>query len=277
MASEAVAASAAGERPAIPGRPGRARVRSAVRAGARRTAISVALLLLAAGPGAVRADEKPAPDPDAPGLSLSDRSAALLDRIRAEQARLSSLEADFFQRRESEFLAEPEDSRGTFAYSAPDLVRWDYLEPTPVSMVIHDNEMLTWYKDLGKAERLKVGRVSSQVFRYLNASGSLESLMKYFFITTTFPPESTEPYQLELAPRYARIKKRLAGMTLWIDRAFYLPIRVRYVEVNGDVTEYRFEKLKRNGAIPAARFDLALPPGIEVKTIDLDRSGKAEP
>lgn len=240
-------------------------------------AAAVATLLFGVGSGTGFGADKPMPDPDAAGLSLSERSAALLDRIRVEQARLTTLEAEFVQRRESEFLAEPEDSRGTFAYRAPDLVRWDYLEPKPVSMVIHDNEMLTWYKDLGKAERLKVGRVSSQVFRYLNASGSLESLMKYFFVTTSFPKESSEPYQIELAPRYARIKKRLAGMTMWIGRDFFLPVRVRYVEVNGDVTEYRFEKLKRNGAIPPARFDLALPPGVEVKTIDLDRSGKAEP
>jgi outer membrane lipoprotein-sorting protein len=144
-------------------------------------------------------------------------------------------------------------------------------------MVIRDNEMLTWYKDLGKAERLKVGRVSSQVFRYLNASGSLESLMKYFAVTVAFPKEPGDSYRLELAPRYARIKKRLSSMTLWIDPALYLPVQVRYVEPNGDLTEYRFANLKRNGTIPASRFELELPQGIEIKVIDLDRGGSAEP
>lgn len=252
----------------------------------RRTVVSrrlhhhfLLLLALALAPAGVAlpAAAGPLPDPDAPGLSVSDRSRLLLERIRGEQERLVSLEAEFVQQRESEFLAAPEESRGRFAYLAPDLVRWDYDEPKPVSMVIRDNEMLTWYKDLGKAERLKVGKVSSQVFRYLNASGSLESLMKYFAVTVSFPKLPTEPYRLELAPRYARIKKRLAGMSLRIDRALFLPIGVRYVESNGDVTEYRFEKLRRNGAVAAGRFDLALPPGVEVRTIDLDRSGKAEP
>jgi len=227
--------------------------------------------------GLAPANEKPLPDPDVPGLSLADRSAALIDRIQLEQKRLTALEADFTQLRESEFLAAPEESRGAFAYSAPDLVRWDYLAPKPVSMVIRDNEMLTWYKDLGKAERLKVGRVSSQVFRYLNASGSLESLMKYFAVTIAFPKEPAEPFRLDLAPRYARIKKRLSAMSLWIDRALYLPVRVRYVEPNGDSTEYRFANLKRNGDIQASRFELELPKGTEIRVIDLDRGGPAEP
>lgn len=234
-------------------------------------ALSAGVCLAAKGP------EKPPPDPDAAGLSLTQRSEALLDRIQYEQKRLESLEADFVQSRESEFLAEPEDSRGTFTYSAPDLVRWDYLEPKPMSLVIHENEMVTWYKDLGRAERVKVGRVSSQVFRYLNASGSLESLMKYFAVTIAFPPGAAEPYRLELQPRYARIKKRLAAMTLWIDRQHFLPVRVRYVESNGDKTEYRFEHMKRNGPIAKERFELELPPGVEVKLIDLDRGRPTEP
>ena len=70
-------------------------------------------------------------------------------------------------------------------------MRWEYLAPKPVSLVIRDDEMLTWYRDLGKAEQVKVGRASSQVFRYLNASGSLETLMKYFAVTFAFPPAAT--------------------------------------------------------------------------------------
>ena len=40
-------------------------------------------------------------------------------------------------------------------------------------------------------------------------------------------------------------------MSLWIDRELFLPVRVRYVEANGDTTEYRFDHLRRNGEIPA--------------------------
>lgn len=246
-------------------------------------ALSPALSLVLASvlaSSAARAAEEKVPDPEAPGLTLAQRPAVLLDRIRFEQERLRTLEADFVQYRVSEFLTAPEESRGTFAYSAPDLVRWDYESPKPVSLVIREDEMLTWYRDLGKAEKVKVGRASSQVFRYLNASGSLDTLMKYFAVTFAFPAAApggtTEPYRLDLAPRFSRIRKRLAAMSLWIDRKLFLPVRVRYVEVNGDTTEYRFDRLRLNGVIPPERFELAIPKEVEIRVVDLDR-GRSGP
>lgn len=249
---------------------------------ARRSAPVAALVALGwmlAPPAAPGAEAK-IPDPQLPGLTLAQRSDALVERIRLEQKHLRTLEADFLQYRVSEFLTAPEESKGAFAYSAPDLVRWDYLAPKPVSLVIREDEMLTWYKDLGKAERVKVGRASSQVFRYLNASGSLDTLMKYFAVTFVFPPASAaaaEPYRLDLAPRFARIRKRLAAMSLWIDRKLYLPVRVRYVEANGDTTEYRFDHLRLNGEIPPERFELAIPQEVEIHVVDLDRGRDAKP
>ncbi len=238
-------------------------------------AAALALLLAPAAGAAARPAAAP-PDPEAPGLTTSARLSGLIARVKWEQERLETLEADFVQERSSEFLAHPEVSRGRFSYSSPDRVRWEYLDPTPISMVIHGDEMVTWFRDLGRAEKVKVGRVSSQVFRYLNATGSLESLMGYFAVSFA-PPAAAEPYRLELAPRYARIAKRLAAMTLWVDRRLYLPVRVRYVEPNGDTTDYRFENLSPNRPIPRERFELALPEGVPVKVVDLDKGRVSAP
>jgi outer membrane lipoprotein-sorting protein len=227
------------------------------------------LLLLAlstalAGVPAV-ADE---PDPSAPGLSGRQRLEALVERIRAAQEGLVTLEAEFVQERSSEFLAEPERSTGTFSYRAPDRVRWEYLAPRPISLVIDGDTMTTWFHDLGRAERLRVGRVSSQVFQYLNASGSLDKLLDYFTLTLT-PPRPGAPWRVELDPRYPRVAKRLRSMTLWIDPERFLPTRVRYVEANGDTTEYSLENLRPNGEIPADRFSLELPRDVEVREVSV--------
>jgi outer membrane lipoprotein carrier protein len=227
-----------------------------------------ALLLAAALLPATAAAAGPPPDPEQPGLSATRRLQTLLERVKYEQKKLETLEADFRQEKSSEFLAAPETSTGTFAYSRPDRVRWEYAAPKPISLVIDGDQMTTWYRDLGRAERVKVGRVSNQVFQYLNASGSLESLLTYFSVTYAPPPPGVA-YELQLRPRYARIAKRLTSMTLWVDRALYLPVRVRYVEPSGDTTEYRLDNLRANGGIPDERFRLALPPEVEVREIDL--------
>jgi outer membrane lipoprotein carrier protein len=236
----------------------------------------LALVLVAAGSAAFAAapagrPPAAAPDPAAPGLAGRARLEALVERVKHEQKRVATLEARFVQRQESSMLLEPEESTGTFSYSAPDRVRWEYTAPNPISVVIAGEEMTTWYRDLGRAEQLAIGRYSSQVFKYLGASGSLETLLDYFTVTARFPQQPNEPYQLVLKPRYERIAKRLDSMTLWIDAERFLPVRLRYVAADGDVTEYRFEDLVINGEMPAERFELKLSDGVAVRRVDLGR------
>lgn len=219
------------------------------------------LCLLLSVPGLARAAESP--DPRARGLSPNQRLEALVERVRTAQAGLDTLEAHFVQTRDSELLVDAQEARGTLSYRAPDRVRWEFQTPDPISILVTDEEMTTWYRDLGRAERLGVGRASARVFEYLGATGSVDRLLEYFRVSLTLP-KGDDPYRLDLAPKYRRIEKRLAGMSLWIDPESFLPIRLRYEEPGGDVTDYRFEDLAINRPIPEDRFVLELPDDVDV-------------
>lgn len=210
------------------------------------------------------------PDPSDTSLSGAQRVEALIERVKLEQGKVDSLQADFVQRQESSMLLEPDVALGTFSYVAPDSVRWEYTEPKPISVVIDGEEMVTWYKDLQRAERLRVGRYSNQVLKYLGASGSFDTLIEYFRVNVRFP-QAGEPYRVELTPRYERIARRLSSMTVWVDPQRYLPVRMRYETADGDVTEYEFKDLQVNPVIPRDRFDLDLPSDVEVREVSLDR------
>lgn len=229
----------------------------------------LALLLILASLALPAAAQQKLPDPTAPGLDGNQRLKALVERVKAEQRQLKTLEARFVQTQESSLLVEPETSRGVFYYAAPDRVRWEYTSPSPISVVIKGSEMTTWYHDLKRADLVKIGRYSNQVFKYLGASGNMGTLTEYFTVRMTTPGKKGTPFRLELIPRFSRISKRLKSMSLWIDDQTYLPVRLRYQEADGDVTEYRFEDLKRNTRIPEERFVLKLPKGVETRVIDL--------
>jgi outer membrane lipoprotein carrier protein len=237
-------------------------------------ALALAVLPVAASASPDGGDAE-TPDPEAADLTLLQRLDALVERVQIEQRNVETLEAEFVQEKSSEFLAATEVSSGTVSYASPDSVRWEYRSPKPISLVIRNDEMLTWYRDVGRAERVKVGRLSSQVLRYMNASGSLEALMGHFRATAAFPKDDREPFRIDLKPRFARVAKRLSSMTLWIDRSLYLPIRVRYQEPSGDVTEYRLEQVRVNEPVAAQRFELDLPVDVEVREIDLE-GGRAD-
>jgi outer membrane lipoprotein-sorting protein len=216
------------------------------------------------------------PDPSAPGLSGTQRLQALLDRVRIEQQKLKTLEARFVQHQESSMLAAPEESKGVFSYAAPDRVRWEYQQPSPITVVIQGDQMTTWYRDLRRADLVKVGRYSNQVLKYLGASGDMQTLLDYFTVKLSMPVKKGDPYRMALVPRYARISKRLKAMTLWIDSGSYFPTRMEYVEADGDTTSYEFLDLKRNAPIPSDRFVLKLPKEVQTRVIDLGPGDKAK-
>lgn len=232
-------------------------------------AVAVAAFLLIPAAGATDL-----PDPDDKSLSGGERVEALMERVRLAQKDIETLQAVFVQRQESSMLLEPEVSEGTFSYVAPESVRWEYSRPKPISVVIDGQVMTTWYRDLERAERLKVGRYSNQVLKYLGASGSLDALMEYFRVKVRFPAADAagEPYRIDLTPRYDRVARRLKSMTVWIDREQFLPVALRYEAADGDVTEYEFRDMKLNAKIPDEYFELEMPSDVEVREVDLDRS-----
>lgn len=210
------------------------------------------------------------PDPRRPGLAPSERLGALLDRMQLEQRTVETLEAEFTQVKQSQFLLAPAESSGLFSYAAPDRVRWEHRTPSPVSLLIRDGEMVTWYHDLEKVERIEVGRHSQRVLEYLGATHSVDELLKYFKVRLELTRDESLPYRLELTPRFGRIAKRLEQMVVWVDPELFLLSRMRLVEPDGDVTEYRFRRMRVNAGLPADRFELDLPRGVVVETLDFE-------
>lgn len=240
----------------------------------RITLLLAAMLASGASVAYAASTAKTLPDPRDPKLKGMERLDTLIERIKLEQAKMKTLEAKFVQKQESSLLAEAQTSTGVLSYAAPDKVRWEYLTPNPISVVIAGEKMTTWYHDLKRAETLKVGRYSAQVFKYLGASGSMKTLLDYFNAALTTPGSAGKPYRLDLTPRYSRIAKRMKKMTLWIDEQRFLPTKIEVVEGDGDTIQYELLDIKVNAAIPADRFQLNLPPSVTTKVLDLDRGAK---
>lgn len=235
----------------------------------KRTSITPSALLLAAllwPPVAFAAEDRNPYD-----VAPAERLDVLVERMRLEQESLETLEAAFVQRKESALLLEPGEAQGVFYYAAPDKVRWEYDDPTSISLLITGDHMTTWYRDLQQVEEVEVGHHSQRVLEYLGAGSSLATLIDYFDVRLTLPDDRAKPLRLDLEPRYERIARRLKGMDIWVDPVTYLPVRLRYVEADGDVTDYEFSDFRVNREIAAERFEFELPDGVQVRTIDLNR------
>lgn len=226
--------------------------------------------MLILSPTLIAASGDDLPDPRSPDLGPEQRFDALAERIHHAQSELRSLEARFVQRKESDLLLEPEVSEGTFVFVAPDRVRWDFTVPAETTVVVRGQEMLTWYRDLGRAERVHVGSQADRMLQLLGPGSSLAALQRYFSVSAAFPKDVEAPYRLELKPRISRMGKRIRKITLHVDPQLFVPVRVSYEEPGGQTTELHFEDLQVNGEIEDERFKPVLPDDVEVKTIDLE-------
>jgi outer membrane lipoprotein carrier protein len=236
----------------------------------RNFAPLVLVLVALAAPSGADADAELA-DPRDPTLAPSERMAALIARVRASHDRVSTMEAVFSQRKESEMLAAATEASGVFSYAAPDRVRWEYLEPDPISLLITGDEMTMWFRDLGRAEVGDVGGQAQKVVELMGASTSLDTLLEYFSVTLEVPEADTDPFRLLLEPRFKRVEKRVRELTIWVDAVRYLPFRLRFVEGDGDVTEYDFTELRINEDLPEGRFALDLPPEVKIEALRLSQ------
>ena len=226
-------------------------------------ALLLALLSAALAPASLEGQGDPRQAP------AGERMETLLERLREAQGALDSLRAGFEQRKESPLLLEPEVSRGTFYLLAPERVRWDYEEPSPVTVVLADRTLLTWYRDLGQAERLPLGRGGERMFQMLGSAHSVDRLTEAFRLSAAFPGDAAEPVRLDLEPRSARLKRRLESMQIWFAAETYLPVRIRYREAGGASTDIRFLDPEPGAEVPPELFSPELPPEVEVREIEL--------
>ncbi len=160
-------------------------------------------------------------------------------------------------------------AEGTFAYASPDKVRWDYVAPTPVVMLIAEGRLTTWYPEVTKAETLEVTRFQDRIFKYMGAGSALDELSSFFNFRFTEKKQS-DSYRLDLSPKTRQIAKRVKSISITIDRETYLTNRIEYVEGDGDTTIYEFSNIRVNEPIDASRFELDLPPETRIEKIRLD-------
>lgn len=72
-----------------------------------------------------------------PLLLPMDTQADDFEKLRRESARISTMSADFVQKKTMKILSKPLVSEGKFYYAAPDSIRWEYFKPLK-SIILSD-------------------------------------------------------------------------------------------------------------------------------------------
>ncbi len=193
---------------------------------------------------------------------------AVIRKVQEVQKATKTLQAEFRQEKELALLSKPEVSTGTFTFSRPSNVLWQYEAPKRVRMLIANGMLTTYYPDLNKAEQVDVKRYQDRIFKYMGATGAIDELSQYFDFT--FIDNAASPtWTLDLNPKSRVVAKRVKHIRLAIDKKTYLTTKVEYTEGDGDITRYEFTNIKVNQPVEQGRFSLNLPPTVRVEQMKI--------
>jgi outer membrane lipoprotein-sorting protein len=208
----------------------------------------------------------------------------LLEEILASQQETVSLQGRFTQQKSMALFKDPEFSSGRFSYSQPDLMRLDYDTPNRVVLLLNGDNLVTYYPDLGEAERFDVRKQKKRVFDHLIGRDGIGQLKKNFTIVLgagdtremSAPDPDVDSQRLHLVPRRRQLRKRIDFIDLWVRSSDHAPVQYFIREKSGDTTLFRLDEVVVNGDLPESCFALDLPDGVVISERSGTDGGKDE-
>ena len=169
------------------------------------------------------------------------------------QKSIRTMKAEFIQEKHSELLKMPMVSRGTFYFSSPERVVWDYDEG--MRIVSDGTKLILYYKELAEADIMDIANLP-----FVPEGFSIDRLRERYRIEVLQATEGR--YHLKLTP-ITQSKLPLEIIITLDERA--IPLEIKLTERTGDYTVIRFAKAQLNIGLPEELFSMKLPPDVKIR------------
>jgi len=183
-----------------------------------------------------------------PAVAQPDARALLDDFARG----LDSLSAEFSQITVDGSDEVVEESRGRMYFQAPDLIRWDYLEPFP-QVIVADGEQLWHYDE--SLEQVTVRPQPAPGDSPMLVLTRPELLEKFYRILP-----SDRPDQLRFEPLADQAEIEMARLTFRDGK----PATLDIFDPFGQSTRLTLTNIERNPDIDPSVFEFEVPEGADV-------------
>lgn len=171
----------------------------------------------------------------------------------AEAAALRSVQAEFTQQKHLQILTRPLVSRGTFAFQAPQSLRWEYLEPLHSILIMHDGRVEKAVERDGRFERDAGSGLDAMQFILRDLGSWLDGR---FADNPMFSVSRRDARTIILAPRDPALEKVISSIELRLGREPGVMDSVTVFEGPDAWTRLTFTGTVVNREIPADFFRL---------------------
>ena len=186
-------------------------------------------------------------------MALPAAGADDFDRLRRDATRISSLSADFVQKKSMKILSKPLVSTGKFFYAAPDSIRWEYVKPIRSIVISEKGTSKRYIASGGKMIEDKTGGVQAMKIVLDEVAGWMKGK---FSANPSFAASVREGSEtvIVLTPTGKNTAGMIEKIEITVSRKDAVVKTVRIVEGAAAETRIDFLRTAVNPALPPGTF-----------------------
>jgi len=196
-----------------------------------------------------------------PVLCAAQSAEETARKLEARLQGLKSLQGDFEQLYFSAAISKPMQESGRFIFAAPALMKWEYQKPEEKYFLLKDGGFQFYIPEDNQLIRGALDEQGYEGDILSLLSGRRSILDNYRIEPTDFPTSNRDVSQLKLTPNKEELE---AYLLLEVSKKSGLIQRVIFFDWAGNKQEFRFHRLKANSRIPLKKFELEVPPDVEI-------------
>ena len=170
----------------------------------------------------------------------------MIDRLKE----IETLQCDFVQEKISALVTEKAVSNGILLYQYPLMLRWEYLNPAPSTLILNANNAVLLNKDgkkTGNSQMIK--QLGGLIIGLINGDGIKDSKK---FSTEIF--ETDSQFNIVFTPVQKRLQDYFKSIELKLDKNTLLSPEIVMNEKSGDKTVIYMNDKTLNKEIPQNKF-----------------------
>ena len=181
-----------------------------------------------------------------------EKKAALVASNEKAHKQMTSLSAQFTQRKSSTLFTEDAIQKGKLNYKSPKMLRWEYTSPKAMTVIFANGKvMLKTDKGTVQNPNKMLNEMGTMIIGTINGSFLNDASN---FSAKYYKNSKTGTVTVVLTPVNKRIKAYYSKMTITLDAQTLLADKVVMQEVNGDTTTIIFSDKKTNITLSDSLF-----------------------
>ncbi len=189
----------------------------------------------------------------------------VMRNIKENEKTLKTFTAKFVQTEKTRLLQEPLHSEGLIYFDSAGKMLWKVTSPSPMIVLVKNNFVLTYYPDLKKAKKKRLGRSDNILKKYFGVGQPVKQLKKQYEIQLVSKTGSGH-YHLRLIPKKRAMAKHITAIDVIVNPKTWLPEQVHFKQAHGDHTSVRIQYDSVNEPLPPGIFSINMVEDEEPQT-----------